>query len=131
MATPNKLIISIEDIDLEIAEVKYYKRSQQIAEFNYDENLKVLHKICRIRVTEQDIDNILYVASLIELLGLKYISFAKTLHDQNFMILNNELIETIGKYIDWQSYTASSYTIVMRTACKIINEKYYAEGVKA
>jgi uncharacterized protein YfeS len=131
MATPNKLIISIEDIDLEIAEVKYYKRSQQIAEFNYDENLKVLHKICRIRITEQDIDNILYVTSLIELLGLKYISFAKTLHDQNFMILNNDMIETIGKYIDWQSYTASAYTIVMRTACKIINEKYYAYAVKA
>ena len=49
MATPNKLIISIEDIDLEIAEVKYYKRSQQIADFNYDENLKVLQKICKIR----------------------------------------------------------------------------------
>ena len=131
MATHNKLIISIDDIDLEIAEVKYYKRSQQIAEFNHDENLKVLHNICRIRVTEQDIDNILYVVSLIELLGLKYISFAKTLHDQNFMILNNDMIETIGKYIDWQSYTASAYTIVMRTACKIINEKYYADALKA
>ena len=124
MATPNKLIISIEDIDLEIAEVKYYKRSQQIADFNYDENLKVLRKICRMRVTEQDIDNILYVTSLIELLGVKYINFAKTLHKNNFMILHNDMIETIGKYIDWQTYTASSYTIMMRNACKIINYKY-------
>ena len=124
MVTLNKLIISIEDIDLEIAEVKYYKRSQQIADFNYDENLKVLRKICKTKVTEQYIDNILYVTSLIELLGLKYISFAKALHNKQFMILNNDLIETIGKYIDWQTYTASSYTIVMRTACKIINEKY-------
>ena len=124
MATHNKLIISIEDIDLEIAEVKYYKRSQQIAEFNYDENRKILRKICKIKVTEQDIDNILYVTALIELLGLKYISFAKNLHNQNFMILNNDFTETIGKYIDWQTYTASSYTIMMRTACKIINEKF-------
>lgn len=131
MATHNKLIISIEDIDLEIAEVKYYKYSQQIADFNYDENLKVLRKICRMRVTEQDIDNILYVTSLIELLGIKYINFAKTLHKNNFMILHNDLTETIGKYIDWQTYTASSYTIVMRTACKIINEKYYADALKS
>ena len=129
MAPPNKLIISIEDIDLEIAEVKYYKRSQEIADFNYDENLKVLRKICKTRVTEQDIANILYVTALIELLGLKYISFAKTLHNKQFMILNNDLIETIGKYIDWQTYTASSYTIMIRNAVKIIEYKYKSDAL--
>jgi hypothetical protein len=117
-------IISIEDIDLEIAEVKFYKRSQQIAEFNYDENHKILHKLFRIRFNELDIVNILYVTALIELLGLKYITFAKTLHKNNFMTANNEFADTIGKYIDWQTHTASSYTIMIRKAAMIINDKY-------
>ena len=122
--TSHNNVISIEDIDLEIAEVKFYKRSQQIAEFNYDENHKILHKLFRIRFNESDIVNILYVTALIELLGLKYIYMAKTLHKNNFMSANNEFAETIGKYIDWQPYTASSYTIMMRKAAMIINDKY-------
>lgn len=123
MASHNN-VISIEDIDLEIAEVKFYKRSQQIAEFNYDENHKILHKLFRIRFNEPDIVNILYVTALIELLGLKYITFAKTLHKNNFMTANTEFADTIGKYIDWQTHTASSYTIMMRKAAMIINDKY-------
>lgn len=123
MASHNN-VISIEDIDLEIAEVKFYKRSQQIAEFNYDENHKKLHKLFRIRFNESDIVNILYVTALIELLGLKYITFAKTLHKHNFMTANTEFADTIGKYIDWQTHTASSYTIMMRKAAMIINDKY-------
>jgi len=121
MASPNN-VISIDDITLEIAEVKYYKRSQQIAEFNYDENHKILHKLFRIRFNEPDIVNILYVTSLIELLGLKYITFAKILHKNNFMTANNDFVETIGKYINWQTHTASSYTIMMRKAAMIIND---------
>jgi hypothetical protein len=122
--TGRNKVISIEDISLEIAEVKFYKRSQQIAEFNYDENHKILHKLFRIRFNEPDIVNILYVTALIELLGLKYITFAKTLHTNNFMTANNDFAETIGKYIDWQTHTASSYTIMMRKAAMIINCKY-------
>ena len=122
-----KAIKSIEDIKLEIAEVKFYKRSQQIADFNYDENYKILHTLFRIRFNESDIANILYVTSLIELLGSKYISFAIILHKNNFMITNDCFTETIGKYIDWQTHTAASYTLMMRNATKIIDYKYSNE----
>ena len=40
------------------------------------------------------------------------------------MITNDCFAETIGKYIDWQIHTASSYTIMMRKAAKIIDYKY-------
>ena len=40
------------------------------------------------------------------------------------MIANDDFAETIGKYIDWQTHTASSYTIMMRKAAKIIEYKY-------
>jgi hypothetical protein len=122
--TTHKKLISIEDIDLEIAEVKYYKRSRQIADFNYDENHTILKQVCKIELNEQDIVNILYVTALIELLGLKYITFAKILHKNNFMSANNDFADTIGKYIDWQTHTATSYTIMMRKAAKIIEHKY-------
>jgi hypothetical protein len=115
---------SIEDISLIDVEVNTYKWSQQIADFNYDENRKILNKIITIRLNETDIVNILYVASLIELLGSKYITFAIILHKNNFMIANNDFSGTISKYIDWQTYTASSYTIMMRKAAKIIEYKY-------
>ena len=121
---------AIEDISLDIAEVKFYKRSQQIADFNYDANHKILHTIFRIRFNESDIDNILYVTALIELLGIKYITFAKIQHKNNFMIANNDFAETIGKYIDWQFHTAASYTIMMRKAAKIIAYKYNWVGDK-
>ncbi len=115
---------SIEDISLISVEVNTYKRSQQIADFNLDENYKVLEQICTTIQKEKDILNILYVTSLIELLGSKYINFAIILHKNNFMISDNEFAETIGKYIDWQTHTAASYTIMMRNASKIIAYKY-------
>lgn len=124
MADTNKVIISIEDISLEIAEVKFYKHSQQIADFNYDKNIKILNQIYKIRFNEPEIVNILYVTSLVELLGKKYINLAKILHKNNFMIANNDFMDTIGKYIDWQTHTASSYTIMMRKAVRIIDHKY-------
>ena len=74
------------------------------------------------------ITNILYVTSLIELLGSKYINFAIMLHNNNFMITDNDFSETIGKYIDWQTHTASSYTIMIRKAAKIIEYKYKFAG---
>ena len=40
------------------------------------------------------------------------------------MIANNDFAETIGKYIDWQFHTAASYTIMMRKAARIIDNKY-------
>ena len=115
---------AIEDISLMIIEVNTYKFSQQIADFNYDENHKILKQKCTIRLDELDIVNILYVASLIELLGSKYITFAINLHKTNFMIADNYFSETIGKYIDWQTHTASSYTIMMHKAVMIIEYKY-------
>ncbi len=101
-----------------------YKRSQQIADFNYDENHKVLKQICTTRLNETDIVNILYVTSLIELLGSKYITFAIILHKNNFMSADDEFTKTISKYIDWQPHTAASYTIMMRKSAKIIEYKY-------
>ena len=118
---------SIEDITLISVEVNSYKWSQQIADFNYDENLKVLNQICTNRLNETDIANILYVTSLIELLGSKYIYMAIILHKNNFMIADDDFAENIGKYIDWQIHTASSYTIMMRKAAKIIEYKYKCE----
>ena len=115
---------AIEDISLICVEVNTYKWSRQIAEFNSDENCRVLEKISTIRLNKTDSVNILYVVSLIELLGSKYINFAIILHKNNFMIANDGFAETIGKYIDWQTHTASSYTIMMRKAAKIIAYKY-------
>ena len=115
---------AIEDISLIAVEVNTYKWSRQIAEFNSDENHRVLKRICTTIINETDIVNILYVTSLIELLGSKYINFAIILHKNNFMIANDDFAETIGKYIDWQTHTASSYTIMMRKAAKIIEYKY-------
>ena len=115
---------SIEDITLISVEVNTYKWSQQIADFNYYENHKILKQICKLELNEVEIANILYVTSLIELLGSKYITFAIILHKNNFMIADNEFAEIIGKYIDWQTHTASSYTIMMRKAAKIIEHKY-------
>jgi len=125
--TERKKIIrvkSIEDISLIVVEVKTYKWSQQIADFNYDENHKILKQICKLELNEVEIANILYVTSLIELLGSKYITFAIILHNNNFMIADNEFAETIDKYIGWQTHTASSYTIMIRNAAKIIEYKY-------
>ena len=115
---------SIEDISLMAIEVNTYKRSQQIADFNYDDNRKVLNKISTTKIDETAIHNILYVASLIELLGSKYINSAIILHKNKFMSADNDFSETIGKYIDWQTHTASSYTIMLRNAAKIIEYKY-------
>jgi hypothetical protein len=125
--TERKKIIrikSIEDISLIVVEVKTYKWSQQIADFNYDENHQILKQVCILDLSEPDIANILYAVSLIELLGSKYITFAIILHNNNFMIADNEFAETIDKYIGWQTHTASSYTIMIRKAAQIIEHKY-------
>ena len=121
---------SIEDISLMFVEVNTYKWSQQIADFNYDENRKVLNKISTTKMDETAIHNILYVASLIELLGSKYINSAIILHKNSFMSADNDFSETIGKYIDWQIHTAASYTIMMRKAAKIIEYKYKFDDLK-
>jgi hypothetical protein len=115
---------SIEDISLISVEVNTYKRSQQIADFNYDENHQILNQLCTTIQNEKDVINILYVTSLIELLGSKYINFAIILHKNSFMISDDDFAKNIGKYIDWQTHTASSYTIMMRKAAKIIEYKY-------
>ena len=121
---------SIEDISLIVVEVNTYKWSQQIADFNYDENRQVLKQICKTKLDETAIRNILYATSVIELLGSKYINSAIILHKNNFMIVDNYFAETIGKYIDWQTHTASSYTIMMRKAAKIIEYKYKFDDLK-
>jgi hypothetical protein len=119
---------SVEDISLINVEINtIYKWSQQIADFNYDENRKVLKKICTTSISEIDTNNILYVTSLIELLGSKYINSAIRLHKENFRFVDDDFAETIGKYIDWQTHTAASYTLMMRKAAKIIDYKYSIE----
>ena len=120
---------AIEDISLMVVEVNTYKWSQQIADFNYDENHQILTQICTYRLNETDIVNILYVTSLIELLGSKYITFAIILHKNKFMTANKEFAETIAKYIDWQTHSAASYTIMMRKAAQIIEYKYKFEDI--
>ena len=121
---------SIEDISFMIVEVNTYKWSQQIADFNYDENRKVLNQICTTTLDETAIRNILYVTSVIELLGSKYINLAIILHKNNFMTTDNDFVEAIGKYIDYQSHTAASYTIMIRNAAKIIEYKYKFDDLK-
>jgi hypothetical protein len=120
---------SIEDILLLFVEVNTYKWSQQIANFNYDENHQILTQICTYRLNETDIVNILYVTSLIELLGSKYITFAIILHKNKFLTANKEFAETIAKYIDWQTHSAASYTIMMRKAAMIIEYKYKLDDI--
>ena len=46
------------------------------------------------------------------------------------MVADDDFAETIGKYIDWQSHTASSYTIMMRNSAKIIEYKYKFENIE-
>jgi len=129
MAKHSKVIRlhAIEDISLVLVEVNTYKWSQQIADFNYDENREVLKTISTCSLNERDIVNTLYVTSLIELLGSKYIYIAILLHKNNFRIVDDVFAETIGKYIDWQTHTAASYTCMMRKATKIIDYKYSNE----
>ena len=115
---------SIEDITLINVEVNSYKYSAGIADFNYDENKKILNKLSQVVLDETTISNILYVASLIELLGSKYINAIIRLHNNNFMIEHNDFANDINKYIDYQHHTGSTYTVVMRKAAKIIEYKY-------
>jgi len=123
-------VMSLEDISLLGAEVNSYKYSKAIAELNYDENNKVFKKVCPSILNETVISNILYVTSLIELLGPKYINVAIRLHNNNFMIEHTEFANDINKYIDYQCHTGSTYTIVIRNAAKIISYKYKFEAVK-
>ena len=46
---------SIEDISLVFVEVNTYKWSQQIADFNYDENREVLKSISTLNLNETNI----------------------------------------------------------------------------
>lgn len=105
-------------------EINTCKWSQQIAEFNYEENHQILKQICKPITNETDILNILYATSLIELLGDKYIHSIMRLHKKNFMIMDDDLLNTMNTYLEWQTHTASSYTIMMRNAAKIIEYKY-------
>ena len=120
---------SIEDISLINVEVNSYKYSAEIAEFNYAENKKILNQLSQAVLDEPTIVNILYIASLIELLGSKYINTIIRLHKNNFMIDHTEFTNEINKYIDYQHHTGSTYTVVMRKAAKIIEYKYKFEDV--
>ena len=117
---------SIEDIELMMGEYKLniYKYSRDIAEFNYEENKIILKKLCTTVINDIDISNILYITSLIELLGSKYINLAMISHNNNFMIHHNDFANDIGKYIDYQNHTSESYTVAIRKAAQIISYKY-------
>ena len=114
---------SMEDIsDLETIT---YKWSRQISEFNYDTNRQIFLQLCHSDdIYEKCAEKILYLVALIELLGAKYINYAITLHENHFMINDDEFNETISKYIDWKNSSAASYTIIIRNAAKIIEHKY-------
>lgn len=107
-------------------EINTYKWSQQIAEFNYDENHQILEQICKPITNETDILNILYATSLIELLGDKYIHSVIKLNKTKFMVADDDFSNAMNKYLEWQTHTASSYTIMIRNAAKIIEYKYNA-----
>jgi len=40
------------------------------------------------------------------------------------MIIDDDFSNTMNTYLEWQTHTASSYTIMMRNAAKIIEYKY-------
>ena len=121
---------SIKEISLVTIEANTYKWSQQIADFNYVENYEILKKICTTVNKITDVFNILYLTSLIELLGDKYINAAIILNINNFMIVDDDFANTINKYLDWQTHTAASYTTMMRNAAKIIEYKYKQDAIK-
>ena len=119
-------IKTMEDIsDLETIT---YKWSRQISEFNYDSNREILIQFCKY---ENYVEQILYVVSVIELLGAQYIALAISLHENNVMIhnnnknKNNDYFNAINKYTDFKRYSAASYTIIMRSAAKVIHHKYF------
>lgn len=117
---------SIEDIALMLDKYKLntYKYSKDIADFNYEENKMILKKICTTILSETDISNILYITSLIELIGSKYINLAIILHNNNFLIDYKEFANDISGYIEHQNHTSESYTVAIRKATKIISYKY-------
>lgn len=121
---------SIKEISLVVFEANTYKWSRQIADFNYLENYEILKKICTTVNNKTDIFNILYLASLVELLGDKYINAAIILNTNKFMIVDGDFSNTINKYLGWQPHTAASYTIMMRKAAKIIDYKYKQDAIK-
>ena len=114
--------ITIEDItDLETVT---YRWSRQISEFNYETNHQIFTQICNSGNFDQYVEKILYLVSVIELLGSKYINIAISLHENNFMIHENDFFETINKYTQWDNANAWSYTIILRKSTKIITHKY-------
>ena len=116
--------ITVQTIEDIVIEVRSYKWSRQIAEFNYDENFTILNRISTINLAELEVPNILYVTALIELLGPTCINCAIMLHKKGVKISNELMKQHIGKYIEWQTHTASSYTVTIRKAAKIIDAKY-------
>ena len=101
-----------------------YRWSRQISEFNYDSNLEILTRICDKDIYDKYAKKILYLVSVIELLGSKYINIAISLHENNYMIHENDFFETINKYTQWDNANAWSYTIILRKSTKIITHKY-------
>ena len=110
----------IQNIELEVMS---YKWSHDIASFNYDENYTMLKHNSTINLAQLEVNNILYVTALIELLGPSYIQYAINQHTKHFSY-SKVMQQNIYKFIEWQTYTASSYTNTMRIAYQIIDHKY-------
>ena len=111
--------------DISDLETITYKWSRQISEFNHDSNREILIQFCKY---DNYMEQILYVVSVIELLGAQYITFAISLHENNVMIHNknnNYFNNAINKYTDFKRYSAASYTMIMRSAVKVIYHKYF------
>ena len=92
--------ITVQTIEDIVIEVRSYKWSRQIAEFNYDENFTILNRISTINLAELEVPNILYVTALIELLGPTCINCAIMLHKKGVKISNELMTQHIGKYIE-------------------------------
>ena len=102
-----------------------YDYCEEIAKFNYDVNLAILKKVNPTMNNKTDISNVLYITSLIEILGYNYIEWVKnTANNSSFMMTWDNQSKTISKYIDYQLHSGCSYAFTMRMASQIIEEKY-------
>ena len=102
-----------------------YEYCDEIAKFNYEVNLAILKKVNPTMINKIEISNVLYITSLIEILGYEYIEWVKkTAINSSFMMTWDKQADTISKYIDYQLHSGCSYAFTMRIASEIILDKY-------
>ena len=113
-------------LETETSEYKItYKHpySKDIAEFNYSCNLELLQEFIPSLKRENEISDILYVCSLVETFGPEYIKWF-TSDNGPFYFMNNENINKLSPYIEYQEHSGCSFACTMRNAQFILNKKY-------